>query len=131
ALCVEVGGGFIQYQHARVCENCPGNGDPLPLPTRELNAPFTYHSVEALLKAVGKFVYIRGLYRLLKIVCRSVGPREEDVFPDRSLEEKIILQYDTELLAVTVEVYLRQILSVYGDHAADRCEVGGDQTRDC
>ena len=103
ALAVETGGGFIQDEDARIGKNRAGDRDALALPTRELDAPFTYDGVVSLGKLTDELIAMCDPARLDDLVSSRARFGVSDVIHDCAVEEKVLLQHRRQLAAIVHE----------------------------
>ena len=99
ALAVEIAGGFVQYQDARIFENDPGNGNPLLFTPAQAVASLTHHRVVAIRQAGDEMVDIGRLAGRLNVGLGGVGLGIEQVGLQGVVEEIGFLGDHTDGLA--------------------------------
>ena len=111
---VETGGGLVEEDDGRVLEKHTGDGDALLLSATELQ--------RLCLETVGQLhdlvVDIRLLGSLHHVVVGGVGVAVFDVLLDGAVEDMVLLQHQSHVLAQPLRVPLTQFHPVEGDAAA-------------
>ena len=77
------GKGVIQDEEGWIHQDRPGNGDPLPLTSREGHPPLSDQSVEALRETPDIVPYLGDAGGLLDLFIGGIEPSKGNVFPDR------------------------------------------------
>ena len=108
-LGVERTGGLIENENARLGQQSAGDREPLALAAGELDAALADDGVVGIREALGKLVHAGRAAGEEKLLFGGVGARKEDVFADRAVEEKRLLQDHAQLGAEGVQIDLRQI----------------------
>src|SRR5262245_25357403 len=112
ALAVETRRGFVQNQDARVREDGARDGNPLPLPAGELHSPLPDDGVVALGKRLHELVAVSDSAHFPDLLDGRRRPRVRDVLPNRSIEEKVVLENDPDLLPVVPETQGSEVAAV-------------------
>ena len=100
-LRVHRGQRLVEDQDRRIAEQRTGDGDALPLPAGELDAPFPDHGGVALRQPDDELVGVRGARRRLELLPGGVGPAETQVVLDRAVKEVRLLVHHRD---VTVDI---------------------------
>ena len=100
AFAIEARSRLIEDQDAGIGKNCARNSYSLSLATRELDAPFTYHCVVAFREAFDEFLAVGNACNCAHLFPRCVRSRKADVFRNRAVKQKIVLQHDAQVRAI-------------------------------
>ena len=127
---VDVGGGFIQDQDARVGQDGAGDADELALPDREVDAAFQDAGLVAIRQGADKVVGVGQAGSLLHLSGGGFGYAVADVLGDGAGEEEGFLRNDAHL---AVQGFLGD--GAHVDAVDDDCAFGdfvkaGDQVGD-
>ena len=115
---VDVRGGLVEDQDARVGEQRAGDGDELALARREARAALAHAVVEALREARGDAVDADRLGRAAHLARRwRRAAAKRMLSAMRAGEQEGILQHDAELAAVAAQLNVAQVDAV-GAHGA-------------
>src|SRR5207302_11047360 len=93
ALAVQAGGGFIEDEDSRICKNRARNGHALALPAGQTDAALADDRVVTFLECFDEFIAVRDPADGDNLLARGARLRKGDVFGDRAIEEKIVLQH--------------------------------------
>src|SRR5258708_16741514 len=96
-LAVETGGGFVQDQNPRVRQQSAGNRDPLSLAARKLHTALTDDGVVAVGEFFDKFIGVRDAAHFLDVIKIGLRVGKPDVFKDRAVKKKVVLQDDPKM----------------------------------
>src|SRR5262245_411055 len=127
---VEAGSGFVENQDARISENRAGDGDALFLPARQTHAAFADDGVVLVREVFRELIYAGDAASFEDFLFARIRPRERHVLADRSVEEKSVLQHDSELRAVAAQLHGREVYSIHEDAPTRRFVERCDQTYD-
>src|SRR3954468_16992443 len=116
ALAVQARRRLVEHQDPRVRQDGPCDRDPLPLPARELDAPFPDHRVVLLLEGLDELVGVRDVADAADLFERRVGAAVLDVVGDGTVEQEIVLEHDAELRAIVAQPDRREVRAVH-EHA--------------
>ena len=86
-----IGRRLIQDDHRGRLQHSPGDGNALALSAGEMAAGAADHGLVALFQAHDEIMTAAHLRGLLHLFIRGGRPAQPDVFPDRHIEEIIVL----------------------------------------
>src|SRR4030095_2895461 len=107
AFAVQARGRLIQDQNLRVGQQRAGNSHALSLTAGKLNPSFADDRLVSIFEAFDELFAISHAAGRLNLFKTRMRFGETDVFGDRAVEEKIVLQHDTEVLAIVAQPYHR------------------------
>ncbi len=117
---IEARCGFIENQNARIGENRPRDGKPLPLAAGKLHAAFPDDRVVALLELFGELIDARDAAGFEHLALGGAGTREHHILADGAIEQEGLLQNHAELRAVAGKFDAAEIDAIDENAAGDR-----------
>ena len=114
---IDAGGGVVEDQDARIHQNGPRNGDPLPLAAGQSYAALAHHGVVALVQAHHVVVDAGRLRRRVHVGVGGVRGAERNVVPNAGGKQHRILHHDPDLRAQRCDGHLAHVDAVDA-HAA-------------
>ena len=114
---VDVGGGLVQHQDARILEQGAGDRQELTLAAAQVGGTLLQHGVVAVGKLLDELVSARPPRRRFDVGIRGVRPAVTDVVADGVREQKGVLQHDADALPEAVLGHAADVLPVDGHGA--------------
>src|SRR5439155_1135819 len=108
-------GGLVQDEDPRVFEHGPRDGDPLALPTREVDAFFPHESVVASWEGGDEVVRVGCTGGGHDLLIAGSDPPVADVVPNGAAEEVRLLRHQRDLLVEALHRDGLEIMAVDGD----------------
>ena len=105
----------------RILQEGAGDGDPLPLPSRQAHAAIADERVEAFRQLGDELAAVRRVRGLPDLVVAGLGARVADVLDQRAVEQRDVLRHDRDGLAQALLRDLGDVLPV--DQDAPRLDV--------
>ncbi len=126
-LHVDRRGGVVEDQDGGVDEQCSGDCDALPLPTRERVAALTYDCVVALCQLLDELVSAGGLGGADDVVEAGTGTSVGDVVSDRFGEQEGVVEHHADVVAQARQREVAHIVAVDGHPSAVDVVEAGEQ----
>src|SRR5436190_941676 len=98
-LDVEGGSGFVEDQDGSIAQESAGNGDTLPLTTREVLALLTNKGIIAFREVHDGLVDTGFFGDFNDLLDAGSGPTNGDVLANATLKENRVLQYHADVVA--------------------------------
>ena len=117
-VAVERRGGLVEHQDARTLEDRPGDGDPLLLPARELQAALAHHRLPAVGQRLDEGPDVGHLGGLLDLGPTRVRASVEQVVVDALVEQHRVLGDDPDGGAQARLAHRADVLSIDQDAPA-------------
>ncbi len=115
---IDVGGGFVKYEHRRVRKHSAGDGDKLALTLGDVHALVGKDGVVAVGQMLYVAVYPCGFCGFFDLLHRSVFLAVNDIFKYRSVEEPRILKHHRVRTAKRFSRYIARFRSIHANFAA-------------
>ncbi len=109
---VEVGGGLVEDEDARVAQDHPGDRDALLLPTGQPVPAFPDDCVVPVGQRRDELVQVRGGRRVDEVGVGGVGAGVAQVLRDRGVEQEGVLEHHAQLGGPRGEGDLAQVRTV-------------------
>src|SRR5690606_32211864 len=94
----------------------------------EFYSPLPDQGIQSFVESICKFIHIGGFNGLFQLILSCIGSWEHNIFPYASLEQKLVLQHHAKVFTITFQVYLGQILTIYGYSSRYGVEETGRQS---
>ena len=130
ALRVQMRGGLVQDQEARVLQDHAGDGQPLLLAAAEPVAALAHHRVVAVGQPGDEVVDVGRPAGRLQLGLGGVGAGVEQVGPHRVVEQVGLLGHHADLLRQRLQGDVAQVVAVDGDAALGGVVEPGQQVGD-
>ena len=112
---IEVRGGLIQNQDGGILQESPCDRHPLALTSGEAGSAFAHWGLQTLGEALHEFGECRKFHRLVQLGLGGFWFGNEDVFPERVVEEIGVLGNQRDLGAQVIQPKIPQIASSQRD----------------
>lgn len=122
-LLIEIRNRLIEHQNLRSFEQCPGNGNPLPLPTRQPGPPFSDLRLIPVVQFLDHLMNLRRLARLDHILETGMRMRHDQIVVERAGEEDGFLRHHPEGGSQFIGRQMPDVLPVQVDLPLDRKSV--------
>src|SRR5216683_4421589 len=127
---VQTGSRFIENEDAWIGENGASDGDALLLPAGKFYTAFADDRIVFFFKRLYEFVDSGNTACFHDFFFAGIRPREGNIFANRTVEKKSVLQHNTKLRAIAPQLDGGEIHSIDQDAATFRFVESGDEPDD-